>query len=335
MKISASVYSWKSKTVREAARVLDSAQVDYLHVDCNDNPIVFKDIREIRDVSRTPIDLHIITKTPERYFEAIQEHKIEMVSFQQEEIACKLEIPSYITSKLGISLCTGSSFDVFDSLKDKMSFVMFMTTVPGQSGHAFKQSTFHEIRRFKELFPQKAIHVDGGINNEISFILKNMGISVAVTGSYLANAEVLGAALLNMRSNLPGLGYKVSEFMMNWNELPIVQEDEASIENILTTVNSKKLGFAAIVDKNRCLKGIVTDGDIRRALLKRVNSLGSLSAEDMINRNFISLLENTTIMEMMTVVKAHNAPILFFPINDNEQRLVGAVSFNNFIKGEM
>ena len=68
MKISASIYSGKNKSMLQLVKELDGAVVDYFHIDCNDDLTVFDDIKAIRRESKTPIDLHIISPDPEKFF---------------------------------------------------------------------------------------------------------------------------------------------------------------------------------------------------------------------------------------------------------------------------
>ena len=71
MKISGSIYSDKKRSLKETILDLEAHQVDLLHVDCNDDLRVFDDIAQIRTWCDMPIDLHIITETPEKYFDKI------------------------------------------------------------------------------------------------------------------------------------------------------------------------------------------------------------------------------------------------------------------------
>jgi ribulose-phosphate 3-epimerase len=56
VKISASIYSDKKRSLREVIQDLENHQVDLLHVDCNDDPRVFDDIAQIRKWCSIPID---------------------------------------------------------------------------------------------------------------------------------------------------------------------------------------------------------------------------------------------------------------------------------------
>ena len=73
MKISASLYSAGYADLRELVRELDAYQSDWFHIDCNDDPSVFDDIREIRKHSDTPVDLHIISPEPHQFYDQIVE----------------------------------------------------------------------------------------------------------------------------------------------------------------------------------------------------------------------------------------------------------------------
>ncbi len=56
----------------------------------------------------------------------------------------------------------------------------------------------------------------------------------------------------------------VEALMHKKHTLPLVTPT-ASFKDVLVTITSKKLGLAIIVDEQQALKGIITDGDLRRA----------------------------------------------------------------------
>ena len=82
MKISASIYSDKIRSLHEVIADLVAHQVDLLHVDCNDDLNVFTDIQKIREWCTLPIDLHIITNEPEKYWDLLRKHPVEYLTFQ-------------------------------------------------------------------------------------------------------------------------------------------------------------------------------------------------------------------------------------------------------------
>lgn len=56
---------------------------------------------------------------------------------------------------------------------------------------------------------------------------------------------------------------KVSDFMIKGDELPLV-EPATLMSSALITLSEKNLGSVVIVDKDHQLKGIITDGDLKR-----------------------------------------------------------------------
>ena len=79
MKISASIYSNKNMPLKALINELDSVKIDMLHIDFNDEKTeinkIESDIKEIRKISSTPIDLHIISRKPSKYDDFIKRNK--------------------------------------------------------------------------------------------------------------------------------------------------------------------------------------------------------------------------------------------------------------------
>ena len=118
MKISASIYSDKKRPLNEVIEDLVQHQVDLLHVDCNDDVSVFEDIKLIRTLCDIPVDLHIITDAPEKYYSQLIETPVEYVTFQYEDLKSPLNIPAEVTGKLGVAVTTPTSVQIFEDYKD-------------------------------------------------------------------------------------------------------------------------------------------------------------------------------------------------------------------------
>ncbi len=334
MKISASIYSNKTKGVEVLVKELDDLKVDFLHIDCNDNVSVFEDIAIIKTISKTPIDLHIISSDPEKYYPYLLKHNVDFVTFQHENLTAPLQLPKELKSKIGIAIVTETPIAVLEQYKDCMDFVLFMTTTPGQSGGLFNKENFKKIREFKQFFPDKKIHVDGGVNDEVSFVLRNMGVYSVVSGSYLVNSNVIGHALHNLRNDNIQSHISVSDFMLTKDELPIVSSKNSLLIDALQSIEKYCLGFTMMTDDEGKLAGLISNADVRKGLIRRINSLNELTIKDVINSNPIKITNTYTISEMLTFVKNSKIPILYLPVVDSENKLVGAITFNNLIKGE-
>ncbi|MCF6434972.1 nucleotidyltransferase family protein [Pseudoalteromonas sp. MMG022] len=102
----------------------------------------------------------------------------------------------------------------------------------------------------------------------------------------------------------------------NWENIVISPND--SIKTALSVIDKEALRLA-IVAKNGVLKGVVTDGDIRRAILKGTEL--SCIVEEIMNRNPITACTSLSSNELQKMMKENE--ILSLPIVDDEGRVVG------------
>jgi len=334
MKISASIYSDKSRSLKEVVEDLVQHQVELLHVDCNDDLSVFEDINHIRSWCDLPIDLHIITLDPKKYFDYLRETPVEYVTFQFEDLKVPLVIPSDISGKKGLAIITPTCVSVFEAYSD-FDFILIMATIPGQSGGKFDTINFSKIRQFRKQFPDKSIHVDGGVNGEVSFILRNMGVSSSVSGSYLFNAPSIGHALMNLTKREVESEFVIKDFMIPFDECPIVQQFDLSIQTILQAIENGNMGFCIVVDETENFKGLISNADVRKGMLRNLDDLNKINVAELINSNPITINENDTVVSMLKRIKSCPFPIMYLPVLDNVGKSTGIVNFVNLIKAEL
>lgn len=334
MKISASIYSDKNRPLQEVIADLVDHQVDLLHVDCNDDLAVFDDISAIRTWCDLPIDLHIITEDPTKYYDLLRQHPVEYVTFQYEDLKQPLAIPSDITGRKGLAVITPTDVAVFSEYKE-FDFILIMATIPGQSGGVFDKVNFDKIRKFRKQFPTKSIHVDGGVNGEVSFILRNMGVTSSVSGSYLFKGPSIGHALMNLTKRSIESTYKVEDFMTPLSESPVVKLSNLSIPNALIAIEEGNLGFCVVINDENEFIGLISNADIRKGLIKHLSDMNALKAEEIINKNPIKIEGENTVFELLQLVKKCPFPVSYLPVVKINGEMLGIVNFANLIKGEL
>ena len=334
MKISASIYSDKKRPLKDVILDLQAHQVDLLHVDCNDDLSVFEDIKKIRTWCDLPIDLHIITPYPSKYKDLLRDNPVEYVTFQYEDLKEKIELPSNFKGKKGLAVITPTDVSVFNEYEE-FDFMLVMATIPGQSGGVFDTFNFSKIRKFKKLYPAKSVHVDGGVNGEVSFILRNMGVSSSVSGSYLFNGPSIGHALMNLTKRNVESQFVLRDFMIPLEESPVIHVKELSFKHVLETIEKGKLGFALVVKENNEYVGLVSNADVRKTLLHSINDLSNLDVSTMINTASIGIQETATVNDMLQLIKKYAFPITYLPVLNEGLNAVGIVTFVNLIRGEI
>jgi pentose-5-phosphate-3-epimerase len=337
MKISASIYSDAARPLQAVIADLVAHQVDLLHIDCNDNLSVFDDIKKIREWCSIPLDLHIITSDPSKYFPYLLENPVEYLTFQVEDLQGELQIPQEIQGKKGLALITPTPVSAFEAY-EHFDFILIMATIPGQSGGVFDRQNFDKIRNFRKRYPNKSIHVDGGVNPEVSFILRQMGVSTAVSGSYLFKEASVGNALMNLTQRSIGSAFKVADFMTPLHETPQFNIENIALQSVLQTVEDGQMGVAMAIDAQYAFKGLVSSADIRKALLKQLSNgldLNELPVSNLINTKPICIQEDATVLELLQLIKNSPFAVLYLPVVDSAMKLKGIVQFSNLIKAEI
>mgnify|MGYP001189937471 FL=1 len=335
MKISASIYSNKNRSLEDLIKELDSVKIDMFHVDFNDQKTeiekVEKDIIEIRKISNTPIDLHIISEKPNKYNNFIKKNKIEYVTYQVENIKENIIFHKSKDTSFGLAITSGTSIEKFEEYKSSCDFILLMTTTPGESGGTFNKINFKKIRDFKKKYPSKKIHIDGGVNDEISLILRIHGVKSVVSGSYLVNGNI-AKSLLELKSSVSSSKMPVSDFMLLRKELPIIKENER-IDKALEKIELYDFGCVFVENENNDFTGIVSMADVRKSLIKSLDNFKNLKVKDIKNSDPIVINKNDSINKMLKITQSHDFLISFVPVINNKE-LVGSVTFFNLIRSE-
>ncbi len=77
---------------------------------------------------------------------------------------------------------------------------------------------------------------------------------------------------------------KVEDLMHTGDEIPKVKEDY-DFSSLVYEISSKRLGMTVVLDKNDNLSGVITDGDLRRAIERYSNELFKIKAKDIATKN--------------------------------------------------
>ena len=161
----------------------------------------------------------------------------------------------------------------------------------------------------------------------------------ASTTATLAMGDALAMCLLEKRgfseedflvfhpSGALGKGflYRVADLMMTGDKLPIAHENDSFV-SVIDVITSHKLGMAMIVNSAGELSGVLTDGDIRRTIMK-YNNIQSLVIKDVMTVNpkrisktdygasALNLMEKYSITAL-AVVDEYNKPIGVIHVHD-------------------
>jgi arabinose-5-phosphate isomerase len=120
----------------------------------------------------------------------------------------------------------------------------------------------------------------------------------------------------------------VEDIMLSGLEVPKVTAD-ASVTSALFEISSKGLGVTAVVDNNDTLLGIFSDGDLRRALDKRIDIHQTTVAEVM-TKGGIGTHAHELAVDALNLMQANKINALFV-LNENKQP-IGALNTYMLLK---
>lgn len=118
---------------------------------------------------------------------------------------------------------------------------------------------------------------------------------------------------------------KVSDLYPN-NEKPEVNPD-TPLAQTLIEITSKRLGCVAVTEDNE-IKGIITDGDLRRMLSKSLSS-NQQKAKDIMTINPKTILKDKFAVEALTLMKENHITQLL--VVDKTNKYIGVIHLHDLI----
>lgn len=192
--------------------------------------------------------------------------------------------------------------------------------------------------------PESVLSREADVNIDVSVSREACPLGLAPTASTtaaLAMGDALAVALLETRGfteldfarSHPGgsLGRKlllhVSDIMHKDDDIPQVRE-QATITEALMEMTAKGLGMTAVVDDQRKISGIFTDGDLRRTL-DRVD-LRSTAVTQVMTRGGITSQPEHLAAEALKLMEDNKINSLL--VVDENRNLIGALNMHDLLR---
>ncbi len=167
----------------------------------------------------------------------------------------------------------------------------------------------------------------------------------ASTTATLAMGDALSVVLLNrkkfqaedFRLNHPGgslgqrLKVRVTEVMLAGKDIPVVSPGD-SASDAIRVLNEKNNGAVLVVRQDNKILGIITDGDVRRAVVN-LKGFSVLTAEQLMTKSPICIDGDSLAADALSIMQKHEITAL--PIVDSANKLLGLLHLHNLLgKGE-
>lgn len=125
-----------------------------------------------------------------------------------------------------------------------------------------------------------------------------------------------------------GLFWKVSDLMATGEELPVVRANQ-DFHSAIVYISDKKMGMAVVVDENGKTVGILTDGDIRRLLVKKFE-VSDLKVSEVMTLNPKSIDRDALAAKALQIMEKYSITSLV--VNNEIEEPEGIVHVHSLLK---
>ena len=125
-----------------------------------------------------------------------------------------------------------------------------------------------------------------------------------------------------------GIKFHVEDLMLK-EYLPIAPENML-FTDLIKLISDHKLGMAIITDESGKLSGILTDGDIRRVVVKYSSKIEDLTAKDVMTKNPKTVEETDFAASALHLMEKYSITAL--AVVDNTNTPIGVVHIHDLLK---
>ncbi len=223
------------------------------------------------------------------------------------------------------------------------------------SGESDELSSIIPVVKRKDI---KIIAITGNVNSTLAVLAdcvlpvtidkEACPLNLAPTSSTTATlviGDALAVALLSLRDFKPedfalshpggSLGRrlltKVSDIMHSGDKLPVIAQN-ATLKEAVLEISKKGLGIVAVIDDNRQLLGVVTDGDLRR-ILDSEEDIRNLKVTQFMTKNPKVIAADALAVDAVDLVNNYKIGALIAV--DSTNQVLGAFNVHDLFKAKL
>ncbi len=123
------------------------------------------------------------------------------------------------------------------------------------------------------------------------------------------------------------LRLRVRDAMHSGGEVPWVRPQDP-LRAVVIAMTQKPLGAACVLDEESRLAGLITDGDLRRAL-ERHDDIRSLCAADVMTRTPVTIHPDATLRDALVLMERRPRQLSVIPVVEPEGRAAGLLRLHD------
>lgn len=198
VKISPSILSVPEEKLEDEVKLLKGYGADFVHLDVMDGKFVnnetdgYRMLEVAREFSNLPLDTHLMVENPEEWINDFLASDI--ITFHIEAVTNEAfeRITEFLHErdiKIGIAIKPETKVYDIEEYLDKVDLVLVMLVEPGFGGQKMIESCLEKVELLKRIRPSLDIEVDGGVNLENVYKVKEAGANIIVAGTSIFGAD--------------------------------------------------------------------------------------------------------------------------------------------------
>ncbi len=198
MQVSVSFLKRKDN-LKETLKKIEQTNCDYIHVDVMDGLFVVEKTENLcpylQNISKK-LDVHLMCAHPLDYINEYKNLPTEYITIQAEitdNLNDLINIIKKENIKVGLAINPDTPVSKIEPYFANIDQVLVMSVIPGKGGQEFKETAILKVKELDKLRKENNYHfiinVDGGINDHTITLLKNTGLDMCVSGSFICLSE--------------------------------------------------------------------------------------------------------------------------------------------------
>lgn len=201
VRIAPSLLSVDFARMADELAMIEDAGADWLHVDVMDGVFVpnlsfgLKVIETVRKLTSLPLDVHLMTVEPEKYFDSFAKAGANGLTVHVEtapHLHRQLMRIKELGCTAGATMNPSTSLDTVREVAGDLDLLLIMSVNPGFGGQKFIPQTLDKIRRARQLLDSVGssaiLEVDGGVARDTIRSCYDAGADTFVAGNAVFSA---------------------------------------------------------------------------------------------------------------------------------------------------